>query len=134
MSKLFKGLTVLAVLVSGAAFAGERCNTGNNDYNDYNGYHPASSVDTYGNTYVNTVAIAPPPPAGHYEVRQVRTFIPGHWTFIRRGHHMARVFNPGHYELVAQRVWVNGPAYSYNNGTSYQYGLKVAPPPPAFRG
>lgn len=132
MSKLIKGLTVLAVLVSGAAFAGERCNT---NTNTNNGYHPASSVDTYGNAYGTTVAVAPPPPpAGHYEVRQVRTFIPAHWTFIMRGHHRVRVFNPSHYEMVAQRIWVNGPAYSYNNGTSYQYGIQVAPPPPAFRG
>jgi hypothetical protein len=104
MSRLFKTLSVLAVLVSGAAFASERCN------------HPATPV---------TVAVAPPPPAqsiaaGHYEVRQVRTFIPGHWTFIRRGHRMVKTFNPSHYEMVGERVWVN----------DYQRYTQVAPPPP----
>jgi hypothetical protein len=120
VSKLFKTLSVLAVLVSGAAFASERCNTGNGyGY----GYHPASSVDTYDNDDgITQVVVAPPPaPAGHYEIRQVRTFVPGHWMFIRRGHHMVKTFNPSHYELVSQRVWVNDLPYRYT---------QVAPPPP----
>jgi hypothetical protein len=118
VSKLFKTLPVLAVLVSGAAFASERCHTGNG-YGD--GYHPASSVDTYDNDYgVTQVVVAPPAPAGHYELRQVRTFVPGHWMFIRRGHHLVKTFAYPHYELVSQRVWVN----------DYQRYTQVAPPPP----
>ncbi len=110
MSKLFKTLSVLAVLVSGAAFAGERHHDFDGDFDDYD-YHPATAVPV----------IAPPAPVGHYELRQVRTFVPAHWTFIRRHHHLDRVFNPAHYELVSQQVWVNGPEYGY---------APVAPPPP----
>ncbi len=107
MSNLVRMMTAAVVLAAGAAFAHPFA-------------HPASPVQ---------VAYAPQL-TGHYETRNTERWVPGHWTmaevplcrpgvfrFRCHGRRMEQRFIPGHFETVAEQVWVNDPVY----GLSYQY-------------
>lgn len=50
---------------------------------------------------------------GHWEVRHVRVWVPGHWEFVRNscGDHI-RVWKSGYYSTRPQKVWI---AYSGNS-------------------
>lgn len=44
---------------------------------------------------------------GHWEMRRVRVWVPGHWTYVDRDCHRPRkVWVPGRYEYRRDRVWV----------------------------
>lgn len=54
----------------------------------------------------------PPPPQGYYEWRTERVWVPGAWMIeeLRCGTRR-RVWQPGHYQMVRNRVWVNACAW-----------------------
>ncbi len=44
---------------------------------------------------------------GHWEMRKVRVWVPGHWAYVERDHGRARrVWVEGYYEVRRERVWV----------------------------
>ncbi|HMP72452.1 MAG TPA: hypothetical protein PKE55_04235 [Kiritimatiellia bacterium] len=54
-----------------------------------------------------TVVIHEPPPSGYWEVRSERIWVPGQWIHHDLGcGRFQRVWQPGHYQVVQRRVWV----------------------------
>lgn len=53
------------------------------------------------------VVIERPEPCGYWEVRRVKVWVPGSWTYIDLGcNRYRKVWNEGYYRWESQRVWV----------------------------
>ncbi len=133
MSKLLRGLMAMVVLASGAAFAdpGHRATAVRPGHEERERRGDRDHREWVHREYRT----------GHYETRNVQQWVPAKWVMVQvplcapgrvepfRCHsvRMEQRFVPGHFETVAQQVWVTDRQYAdrddYTYGVSYSYAV-----------
>lgn len=88
-----------------------RISTGSRHHGDYR--YSSSRCHNHGRYGCPTCSNYGHRKSGHWEIRHVRVWIPGHWEFVRNrcGDHV-RIWKSGYYSSKPEKVWVS---YSGNS-------------------